>query len=114
MAGYTEKYVDDNNSDYEGTNSKGTYKKFRGPRTSVSKPYSLGNKSQIEAENMANMQSPKFAQNQQKIQNMFDSYKKGGKVKRTGLAYLHKGERVVTRAKTEALEKKKGGMDKEC
>lgn len=36
------------------------------------------------------------------------SYKKGGTVKKTGLAYLHKGETVVTKAKSEALNNKKG------
>lgn len=33
------------------------------------------------------------------------SFKKGGKVEKTGLAYLHKGERVIT-AKSEALRSK--------
>lgn len=35
-----------------------------------------------------------------------DSYKKGGKVKKTGLAYLHKGEKVIPKGREEALEKK--------
>lgn len=34
------------------------------------------------------------------------SYKKGGTVKKTGLAYLHKGETVVTKEKSKALMKK--------
>lgn len=43
------------------------------------------------------------------------SYKKGGKMKKDGLAYLHKGERVLTKSRTDALEKKKGkDMTKEC
>ncbi len=43
------------------------------------------------------------------------SFKKGGRMKKTGLAYLHKGEKVLTKAKTEALEKKKGKkMEEEC
>lgn len=41
------------------------------------------------------------------------SYKKGGKVKKTGLAYLHKGEYVETKAKVDAkgraLDKMKSG-----
>lgn len=35
-----------------------------------------------------------------------DSYKKGGKVKKTGLARLHKNERVLTTSQTKKLEKK--------
>ncbi len=45
------------------------------------------------------------------------AYKKGGKVNKTGLAYLHKGEEVLTKKETmeKALEKKKGkSMEKEC
>ena len=33
-----------------------------------------------------------------------DSYKKGGTVKKTGLAYVHKGEKIIPRSK--ALKKK--------
>ena len=33
------------------------------------------------------------------------SYKKGGRVKRTGLARLHKGERVIPRSKVKRVEK---------
>lgn len=32
------------------------------------------------------------------------SYRKGGKVRETGLAYLHKGERVLNKKHTKALE----------
>ncbi len=43
--------------------------------------------------------------------NQLPSYKKGGMVKKTGLAKLHKGEYVMTKekvkAKNEALENKK-------
>lgn len=35
------------------------------------------------------------------------SYKKGGNVKKTGMAYLHKGERVITKSKSRALSKAK-------
>lgn len=34
------------------------------------------------------------------------SYKKGGKVKKTGKANLHKGEYVLTAAKAKAFKKK--------
>jgi len=34
----------------------------------------------------------------------YPSYKKGGKVKKTGLALVHKGERVVPRKKAESVE----------
>jgi hypothetical protein len=37
-----------------------------------------------------------------------DSYKRGGKVKRTGLAKLHKGERVLTTAQAKRY-KRRGG-----
>lgn len=43
----------------------------------------------------------------QKYQQVKGSFKKGGKVKSTGLYKVHKGERVLTKAKTDALEKKK-------
>lgn len=33
------------------------------------------------------------------------SYKKGGKVRRTGLARVHKGERVIPKAKVKRVEK---------
>ncbi len=36
-----------------------------------------------------------------------DSYKKGGKVKKTGLAKLHKGELVLTKKQAKKLKKKK-------
>ncbi len=32
------------------------------------------------------------------------SYKKGGKVKKTGLALVHKGERIVPKKKVESVE----------
>ena len=35
-----------------------------------------------------------------------DSYKRGGKVKRTGLARVHKGERVLTKKQQRALKRK--------
>ena len=35
------------------------------------------------------------------------SYKKGGKVKKTGLAKLHKGERVLNKKQTKKFDKKK-------
>ena len=35
-----------------------------------------------------------------------DSYKKGGKVKKTGPAFLHKNERVLTTKQTQKMEKK--------
>lgn len=39
-----------------------------------------------------------------------DSYKKGGKVKKTGLAKLHKGERVLNKKQTKKYDMgKKGG-----
>lgn len=38
-----------------------------------------------------------------------DSYKKGGRVKRTGLAKVHKGERVLTRKQARKYSKKRGG-----
>ena len=34
------------------------------------------------------------------------SYKKGGKIKKTGLAYLHEGERVLNVKQTKSFEKK--------
>lgn len=37
-----------------------------------------------------------------------DSYRRGGKVKRTGLAKVHKGERVLTRAQAKRY-KRRGG-----
>lgn len=36
---------------------------------------------------------------------VFPSYKKGGKVRKTGLALLHKGERVIPRKKVKLAEK---------
>lgn len=47
------------------------------------------------------------------FQGRVPSYKKGGKVGKTGLAYLHKGEKVLTVAKTKALEAKKEGKNHE-
>jgi hypothetical protein len=35
------------------------------------------------------------------------SYKKGGKVKKTGIAKVHKGERVLTKKQTKKFDKKK-------
>ena len=35
------------------------------------------------------------------------SYKKGGKVKKTGLAMVHKGERVLTKKQTKKFDKRK-------
>lgn len=40
------------------------------------------------------------------------AYKKGGMVKKTGPAIVHKGEYVLTKAKTDALKKKKGNSKK--
>ena len=37
-----------------------------------------------------------------------DSYKRGGKVKRTGPAKLHKGERVLTKRQAKKYAKKRG------
>lgn len=37
------------------------------------------------------------------------SYKKGGKVERTGPAKLHKGERVLNRKQTKKYDRKRGG-----
>lgn len=37
-----------------------------------------------------------------------DSYKRGGKVKRTGPAKLHKGERVLTKRQAKKYDKKRG------
>jgi len=37
------------------------------------------------------------------------SYKKGGKVKKTGLARLHKGEQVLKRKTAKKYRKKHGG-----
>ena len=37
------------------------------------------------------------------------SFKKGGKVKKTGLALVHKGERVLTKAQVEKSVKKSKG-----
>ena len=37
------------------------------------------------------------------------SYKKGGKVRKTGPARLHKGERVLNKKQTKKYEKKRGG-----
>lgn len=39
--------------------------------------------------------------------NQIKSYKKGGKVKKTGLAKLHKGERVLNVAQTKKFERMK-------
>ena len=36
----------------------------------------------------------------------FDSYKKGGRVKKTGLAKLHKGERVLTKSQAKRYKGK--------
>lgn len=36
---------------------------------------------------------------------VFPSYKKGGKVRKTGLALLHKGEKVIPRKKVRLVEK---------
>lgn len=54
---------------------------------------------------IANKIAPGFMKGYENI----DSYKKGGKVKKTGLAYLHKGERVLTtkQARSRAMDKKK-------
>ncbi len=41
----------------------------------------------------------------QKAVGAVDSYKKGGKVKRTGLARLHKGEIVLTVSQAKSLKK---------
>lgn len=40
-----------------------------------------------------------------------NSYKKGGKVKKSGVAKVHKGERVLTTKQTKAFDKK-GGLSK--
>jgi hypothetical protein len=40
-----------------------------------------------------------------------NSFKKGGKVKRSGVAKVHKGERVLTTKQTKAFDKK-GGLSK--
>jgi hypothetical protein len=40
-----------------------------------------------------------------------NSYKKGGKVKKSGQAKVHKGERVLTTKQTKAFDKK-GGLSK--
>jgi hypothetical protein len=37
------------------------------------------------------------------------SYKRGGKVKRTGLARVHKGERVLTRAQAKRYKRRGSG-----
>jgi len=37
------------------------------------------------------------------------SYKRGGKVKRSGKARVHKGERVLTKAQAKRYEKRKRG-----
>jgi hypothetical protein len=39
-------------------------------------------------------------------QKVMKEYKKGGKVKKTGPAKLHKGERVLTAKQTQMMEKK--------
>jgi hypothetical protein len=46
----------------------------------------------------------------QKIKHIGDipSYKKGGKVRRTGLAFVHKGERVVPKSKVKRAARKRG------
>lgn len=41
------------------------------------------------------------------IKGIVKSYKKGGKIEKNGLAYLHKGEKVVTASKVKALAKMK-------
>jgi hypothetical protein len=40
-----------------------------------------------------------------------NSYKKGGKVRKTGVAKVHKGERVLTKKQTKKFDKK-GGLSK--
>lgn len=42
-----------------------------------------------------------------KKMNKIPSYKRGGKVKKTGLAKLHKGERVLTKKQARLYKKKK-------
>ncbi len=41
------------------------------------------------------------------INKVLGSYKKGGKVKKTGLYRLHKGEKVLTKKKTKMLPRVK-------
>lgn len=36
------------------------------------------------------------------------SYKKGGKIRKTGLAFVHKGERVVPKSKVKRMARKRG------
>lgn len=50
---------------------------------------------------LANRANPNYGKAQP------SSYKKGGKVKKTGMAKVHKGERVLTKAQTKKLEKSK-------
>lgn len=33
------------------------------------------------------------------------SYKKGGKIRKTGIAFVHKGERMIPKAKVKSVEK---------
>ena len=42
--------------------------------------------------------------NQYKNQRALQGYKKGGKVRRTGLALVHKGEKVLTKAQQKKLK----------
>ena len=39
------------------------------------------------------------------VNNPYPSYKKGGKIRRTGLARMHKGEMVIPAAKVKMLKK---------
>lgn len=45
----------------------------------------------------------------QGVESPIPSYRKGGKVKRTGLARVHKGERVLTRKQTRKYKSRGGG-----
>lgn len=52
---------------------------------------------------LSDSQAAAQTENQPKVQG---SYKKGGKVKKTGIYRLHKGERVLNRKQTKRVERK--------